>query len=189
MRIALIHDWLTGMRGGEKCLEALCRLWPHAHVYVLIHQRGSVSSTIERMQIRTSFLQQIPGVFQSYRYFLPLMPIAIERFDLAGYDLVLSLSHCVAKSVRVPHGIPHVCYCFTPMRYVWHQRAAYFPENSLSFSSLIASPARNLLLADLRRWDRATSGRVTHFIAISGTVRQRIAECYGRSSAIIYPPV
>jgi glycosyltransferase involved in cell wall biosynthesis len=189
MRIALVHDWLTCMRGGEKCLEALCRLWPHAHLYVLLHQRGSVSPTIERMQIRTSFLQQIPGVFQSYRYFLPLMPIAIERFNLDGYDLVLSLSHCVAKSVRVPHGVPHVCYCFTPMRYAWHQRAAYFRERPSSFSSLIVSPVRNLFLADLRRWDRATSGRVTQFIAISGTVRRRIAECYGRSSAIIYPPV
>src|SRR5262245_55977887 len=151
MRIALIHDWLTGMRGGEKCLEALCRIWPHAHLYTLMHRAGSVSATIERMRIRTSFLQHIPGIFRSYRYFLPLMPIAIERFELSEYDLVLSLSHCVAKSVRVPAGVPHVCYCFTPMRYACHQRAAYFGGVQASFGSVIASPIRNLLLSDLRR--------------------------------------
>jgi glycosyltransferase involved in cell wall biosynthesis len=179
MRIALVHDWLTGMRGGEKCLEALCRLWPDAHVYTLIHRKGRLSPTIERMQIHTSFLQRIPGIGNWYRYFLPLMPTAIERFDLSGYDLVVSLSHCVAKSVRVPSGVPHICYCFTPMRYAWHQREAYFRR----------SPVRDLFLTDLRRWDRATSERVTHFVAISRTVERRIRDCYARPSVVICPPV
>jgi glycosyltransferase involved in cell wall biosynthesis len=184
MCIALVHDWLTGMRGGEKCLNALCRVWPGATVFTLIHRRGSVSPAIERMTIRTSFLQHIPGIVKSYRYFLPLMPAAIERFRLDGFDLVISLSHCVAKSVRVPAGVPHICYCFTPMRYAWHQRGSYFgaPRG-------VTGRLRELLLAKLRRWDRETSGRVTRFVAISRTVNQRIRECFGRTSHVIYPPV
>jgi glycosyltransferase involved in cell wall biosynthesis len=196
MQIALVHDWLTGMRGGEKCLEALVRLWPNAHVYTLIHRPGHVSEAIERMQIRTSFLQHVPGIFKAYRYFLPLMPAAIERFRFEGYDLVISLSHCVAKSVNPPPGVPHFCYCFTPMRYAWHQRVAYAAcdeerqrRGVSSVPSLITGSIRNLLLADLRRWDRLTSERVTRFIAISRTVRQRILECYGRESTVICPPV
>jgi glycosyltransferase involved in cell wall biosynthesis len=179
MRVALVHDWLTGMRGGEKCLEVLCQLWPDAHLYTLLHRRGHLSPHIERMDIRTSFLQHLPGVFEHYRYLLPLMPVAVESFRLAAYDLVVSLSHCVAKSVRVPRGVPHVCYCFTPMRYAWHMRRAYFGGN----------PLRDAALALLRRWDRVTARRVTHFVAISRTVQQRIAECYGRASRLIYPPV
>ncbi len=180
VRVALVHDWLTGMRGGEKCLEVLCRMWPHAHLYTLIHRRGRLVPAIERLDIRTSFLQNVPGIFDNYRYFLPVMPLAIESFRLCGYDLVVSLSHCVAKSVRVPRGVPHVCYCFTPMRYAWHMRRAY---------GLGRVSIQDLILGGLRRWDRATSGRVTEFVAISRTVERRIRECYGRSSAVIYPPV
>jgi glycosyltransferase involved in cell wall biosynthesis len=206
MRVALVHDWLTGMRGGEKCLQALCRVWPDAHLYTLIHRRGCLSEAIERMEIRTSFLQRVPGVFEHYRYFLPLMPLAMARFRLSGYDLVLSLSHCVAKSVHVPPGAPHVCYCFTPMRYAWHMREAYFGTedgsrktgdekrtcHSHSLSSRVfraSSSLREWTLAGLRRWDRRTADRVTHFVAISRTVRQRIRECYGRDSVVIHPPV
>jgi glycosyltransferase involved in cell wall biosynthesis len=194
------------MRGGEKCLEALCRLWPDAHLYTLIHRRGSVSPTIERMDIRASFLQHIPGIFRNYRYFLPLMPIAIESFRLRDYDVVVSLSHCVAKSVRVPPGVPHICYCFTPMRYAWHMREAYFgaelriEDRGLRIArtaleavryylrSSMLDP-RSLLLADLRRWDRATATRVTEFVATSHTVAGRINDCYRRESTVIYPPV
>jgi glycosyltransferase involved in cell wall biosynthesis len=206
MRIALVHDWLVGMRGGEKCLEALCRLWPDAHLYTLIHRRGGVSPTIERMDIRTSFLQHVPGVFRNYRFLLPLMPIAIESFRLNDYDVVISLSHCVAKSVRVPADVSHLCYCFTPMRYAWHMREAYFGlgPRITNRGSRIASMAveavrcylrtsilhpRSFILADLRRWDRATANRVTQFVAISHTVAGRIGDCYGRESTVIYPPV
>ncbi len=181
MRVALVHDWLTGMRGGEKCLEALCRIWPDAHLYTLVHSPGSVSPVIDAMDIRTSFLNRVPGVRAAYRYFLPAMPAAIESFRLDGYDLVVSLSHCVAKSVRAPRGALHVCYCFTPMRYAWHMREAYFGRPTLDL--------RSPILGLLRRWDRATASRVTHFIAISRTVADRIRECYGRSSALIHPPV
>ena len=125
LRVALVHDWLTGMRGGEKCLEVLCRVFPDATLYTLIHRRGSLSPAIESMAIRTSPLQRIPGVFRYYRHLLPFMPLAVRCWRLKDVDLVISLSHCVAKAVVPPPGVPHVCYCFTPMRYAWQGRDAY----------------------------------------------------------------
>src|SRR5262249_43154992 len=110
--VVLVHDWLTGMRGGEKCLDVLCRLWPHARLYTLLHRRASVSSCIERLRPRTSFLQSLPFVHRYYRYLLPLMPWAAAR-RLPACDLVVSFSHCVAKAALPPDGVPHVCYCFT----------------------------------------------------------------------------
>ncbi len=189
MRIALVHDWLTGMRGGEKCLEVLCRRFPEARLFTLVHARGSTSPTIERMRITTSFLQRFPGVATHYRLLLPLMPAAVGRLEIPGdVDLVVSLSHAVAKSIRPPPGVPHVCYCFTPMRYAWHRRADYFCVSG-RFRRTPMAAARNLLLDRIRQWDRETSDRVTHFVAISRTVSQRIAQCYGRQSRVIYPPV
>ena len=182
LRVALVHDWLTGMRGGEKCLEAACRRWPDARLYTLLHRQGSVSPAIEALGPRTSFLQHIPGIFRHYRYFLPLMPAVVAGWRLPPCDLVVSFSHCVAKAVRPPRHTPHVCYCFTPMRYAWHMREAYFGKG---FKARLL----DAFLQRLRAWDRRTSGRVSHFIAISQTVRQRIAECYGRDSVVIYPPV
>src|SRR5579871_4355597 len=125
-RVVLVHDWLTGMRGGEKCLEALCRRWPHAQLLTLLHKSGSVAPAIERLAPQTSALQYLPGVHRYYRYLLPLMPLAAETWRLPRCDLVVSFSHCVAKSARPPRDVPHVCYCFTPMRYAWHLRDAYF---------------------------------------------------------------
>src|SRR5205823_5822979 len=114
-RVALVHDWLTGMRGGEKCLEVLCRRWPHASLHTLLHRRGSVSAAIEQLRPRTSWLQHVPGIFRHYRYFLPLMPAAVATWRLPPCDLVVSFSHCVAKAAlppRRPEGpVPHVCYC------------------------------------------------------------------------------
>ena len=104
MKVAIVHDWLTGMRGGEKCLEVFCELFPEATLFTLIHNKGSVSDTIERMDIRTSFLRTFPGISKNYRNFVPLFPWAIESFDLSGYDLVLSSSHCVAKGVKTRPG-------------------------------------------------------------------------------------
>jgi glycosyltransferase involved in cell wall biosynthesis len=185
-RVALVHDWLTGLRGGEKCLEVLCRAFPDATVHTLIHKPGSAGPTIGRMAIRTSPLQRIPGVFRHYRHLLPLMPLAARCWRVGNVDLVVSLSHCVAKAVRVPPGVPHVCYCFTPMRYAWDGRAAYF-------ESWHGKPLRRAvvgsLLDRLQQWDRATASGVTHFVAISETVRGRIARCYGRDSRVIQPPV
>ncbi len=131
MRVALIHDWLTGMRGGEKVLEAFCERFPDAPIYTIVHRAGSVSRQIESHPIHTSFVQRLPGGVGSYQRYLPLLPAAIERFDLRGYDLVLSTSHCVAKGARVHPGTTHLCYCHTPMRYVWAAYEEYFGERAV----------------------------------------------------------
>jgi glycosyltransferase involved in cell wall biosynthesis len=182
-RVVLVHDWLTGMRGGEKCLEVLCRHWPDAPLYTLLHKRGAVSGAIAQHAVHASFFRFLPKVDRYYRYLLPLMPWA-ARWCLPPCDLVISLSHCVAKSARPPVGVPHLCYCFTPMRYAWHMRAAYFAGRR----GLLAR-VRDGLLSRLRDWDRRTADSVSHFVAISHAVRRRIAECYGRDSRVIYPPV
>ncbi|MBN2218047.1 MAG: glycosyltransferase [Pirellulales bacterium] len=189
MRLALVHDWLTGMRGGEKCLDVLCRRFPDARLFTLMHARGTTSPAIERMRITTSFLQRLPGVIGYYRNLLPLMPLAVSRLAMPrDVDLVVSFSHAVAKGVRPPPGVPHVCYCFTPMRYAWHRREDYFPADSGRCPRPLAA-ARDAVLDRMRLWDRATAARVTHFVAISRTVARRIEECYGRESRVIYPPV
>ncbi len=185
-RVVLVHDWLTGMRGGEKCLEPLCRRWPDARLLTLLHKRGSVSPAIESVRIRASFLNALPKVDRYYRYLLPLMPFA-SGWRVKDADLVVSLSHAVAKSARPPAGVPHVCYCFTPMRYAWHMKDAYFRKTGI-FGRLKAT-AVDALLNRIRNWDRRTADRVTHFVAISNTVRDRIRDCYDRDAAVIYPPV
>ena len=185
MRVALVHDWLTGMRGGERCLEVFGELFPDADLFTLLHVPGSVAPVIERRRVITSFLQSIPGVERRYRLCLPLFPAAIRSFDLAGYDLILSSSHAVAKSVRVPRGALHVCYCFTPMRYVWDLYDDYFGARA----GFVARTAMPPLAAALRRWDRRTAAGVHHFIAISRFVADRIRRCYARHAEVIYPPV
>ncbi len=185
MRVALIHDWLTGMRGGERCLEVFCELFPDADLFTLLHVRGSVSPTIENRRITTSFLQRLPAMEVRYRALLPLFPWAVERFDLRGYDLVLSSSHSVAKGVRVPRGALHLCYCFTPMRYVWDRYDDYFGARAPWPVRLLMPPVAEAL----RLWDRRTATRVHHYIAISRFVAERIARCYGREAEVIYPPV
>src|SRR5712691_11145988 len=125
-KVALVHDWLTGMRGGERCLEVFCELFPRADLFTLLHVPGRVSPVIENRRIVTSFVQRLPGAATRYRHYLPLFPAAIARFDLRGYDVVLSSSHCVAKAAPAPPRALHVCYCLTPMRYVWDMYDAYF---------------------------------------------------------------
>jgi glycosyltransferase involved in cell wall biosynthesis len=183
-QIALVHDWLTGFRGGEKCLAVLCRHFPNAPLYTLLHARASLPDVIERMDIRPSFLQRLPRVERYYRYTLPIMPLA-ARWRIEPCDLVVSLSHAVAKAAKPPRGVPHVCYCFTPMRYAWHMRESYFAKRVRGLKARLV----DRLLAALRSWDRRTADRVTHFVAISETIRRRIRECYGRESVVIYPPV
>jgi len=185
-RIALIHDWLTGMRGGEKVLEVLCGIFPEADIFTLVHLPGKVSPVIESHRIITSPLQKIPRIGSYYRHLLPLMPWAIERFDFAGYDLLISSSHCVAKAARPAPGACHVSYCHTPMRYIWDQYEAYFGPGRSSW------PVRTVMAAirpNLQRWDVATVSRVTEFIANSENVRARIQRLYRRESSVIYPPV
>ncbi len=185
MRVALVHDWLTGMRGGERCLEVFCELFPDADLYTLLHVPGSVAPVIERRRVITSFLQRLPDAANRYRYYLPLFPAAIRSFDLSGYDLVLSSSHAVAKGVRVPPGALHVCYCFTPMRYVWDLYDEYFGARSGFLTRTLMPP----MAAALRRWDRRTAPGVHYFVAISRFVAERIRRAYGRDADVIYPPV
>jgi glycosyltransferase involved in cell wall biosynthesis len=181
LRVVLVHDWLTGMRGGEKVLEVFCRRWPQASLFTLLHRHGTVSDTIAARPIATSFLQLLPGIHRYYRYALPLMPRA-ARWPLPECDLVLSVSHCVAKAALPPAGVPHVCYCLTPMRYAWHLRASYGWRGLKGW-------VVDRLLARLRDWDRHTADRVSHFVAISRAVQERIRDCYGRDSVVIHPPV
>ena len=184
MKIALIHDWLNGMRGGERVLEAICELYPSAEIFTLFLQREKISPALSRMPIHTSFIQEMPLVFKVYRYYLPLFPLAVEGFDLRGYDLVISTSHCAAKGVRQAKGTFHLSYCFTPMRYVWFLADDYF--------GLRRGLRRALLwpfFAYLRHWDRLSSGRVDHFIAISKNIAGRIEAVYNRRADVVYPPV
>jgi glycosyltransferase involved in cell wall biosynthesis len=184
-RVALVHDWLTGMRGGERCLEVFCELFPDADLYTLLHVPGSVSPVIERRRVVTSFVQRLPAAARHYRRYLPLFPLAVERFDLRGYDLVVSTSHCVAKGARPGPGAVHVCYCFTPMRYVWDLYDDYFGARAGALTRALMPP----VAAALRRWDRRTSARVHDFAAISRFVADRIRRCYDREADVIHPPV
>ncbi len=185
-RVALVHDWLTGMRGGEKCLEVLCEIFPRADLYTLVHVPGSVTPVIEERRVHTSFVQRLPRAQTAYRRYLPLFPAAIESFDLAAYDLVVSTSHCVAKGARRRPGALHVCYCHTPMRYVWDQFDAYFGPGRAGIATRIAA---HLTRGMLQRWDVRTAARVDSFIANSAHVRQRIERYYGRDAIVIPPPV
>ncbi len=186
MKVALVHDWLTGMRGGEKVLEMLCEAYPTADLFTLFHVRGSVSPTIERLRPRVSWLQGLPGVHRFYRYCLPLFPVVIEQFDLDEYDLVISTSHCAAKAVIKPGKARHLCYCFTPMRYAWDQFDVYFGVDRVgSARNRVLRP----VLRALARWDAATAGRVDRYVAISRHVASRIQRFYNRDAVVIYPPV
>ncbi len=183
-RVALVHDWLTGMRGGEKVLEAVAERFPEAPIYTLFHFPGSVSPALEAHPIVTSFLQRAPGVRRHYRRYLPLFPAAIEDFDLSGFDLVVSTSHCVAKGAIPGPGARHLSYCHTPMRYAWDQEHAYFPRRA----GWVAR-GRGVALSRLRTWDVASVPRVDTFAANSRFVAERIRRYYGREAEVLPPPV
>jgi glycosyltransferase involved in cell wall biosynthesis len=186
IRVALVHDWLTGMRGGEKVLEAIAELYPGATIHTLLHVKGSVSDAIESHPQQHSFVQWLPSAARHYRQYLPLFPTAIEQFDFDPYDLVISTSHCAAKSVVVPGRTPHVCYCHSPMRYAWDQFDSYFgPAQIGATRSALLRP----VMARLARWDRDTAGRVDRYVANSHYVAGRIRRYYNRGSTVVYPPV
>ncbi|MEE3330012.1 MAG: glycosyltransferase [Myxococcota bacterium] len=184
LRTALVHDWLTGMRGGERCLERIAGLFPDADIFTLVHKPGAVSPAIERHAIHTSPLSSLPNAAHHYRKLLPLFPWAIQRFDLSDYDLVISTSHAVAKGVPTRPDQPHLSYCFTPMRYIWDQSSSYL---STAAHRTLAAP----LAASLRSFDRRTaaSEKVNRFVAISRCVAQRIERSYARESSVVHPPV
>lgn len=186
MRIALVHDWLTGMRGGEKVLLELVRLFPSADLFTLVWNRGSVHSEIEARVRQVSFLQRLPDVGRLYRYCLPLFPAAVRSLDLAGYDMVISSSHAVAKGARIPPGAVHVSYIHTPMRYLWDTGGDYFRFGRGRWwkrASLAAAAPY------LRRFDRRTARGIDFFLASSENVRGRIRRVYGVEARVIPPPV
>ncbi len=186
MRVALVHDWLTGMRGGEKVLEAVAEIYPQADIFTLVHVKGSVSPLIESRRIRTSFVQRLPASGRIYRHYLPLFPIAVEQFDLREYDLVVSISHCAAKAAIHAPGARHLCYCLTPMRYAWDQFDEYFgAARTGRLGEAVYRPIMNWLA----RWDASTSNRADTFVAISRYVADRIARSYARRADVVYPPV
>ena len=187
LKVALVHDWLTGMRGGEKCLEVMGEIFPEADLFTLLHVPGSVSPVIEDRRVTTSFVQGLPRAAERYRWALPLFPRAVEAFDLSGYDLVLSSSHCVAKGAIPAPGALSVCYCYTPMRYVWDRFDDYFGRKPAPLRALIGWQA-----ARLRAWDRRTAGRVDRWLPISTVVRRRLLDWYGvpaDRTRILFPPV
>jgi glycosyltransferase involved in cell wall biosynthesis len=183
MRVAIVHYWLLNMRGGEKVVEALCRLLPQADLFTLFYEPDRVSSTISSHRVHTSFLQPFR---KRYRSLLPLMPMALESFDLRGYDLVVSSESGPAKGVVVPSSARHVCYCHTPMRYLWDLYPAYRNEWTHScFKRALMTPFAHYL----RLWDYASAARVDEFVANSENVRRRISKTYRRESVVVNPPV
>ncbi|MBB5223297.1 glycosyltransferase involved in cell wall biosynthesis [Amaricoccus macauensis] len=183
MRVALVHYWLVGMRGGEKVLEALCELFPDADIFTLVVDRDAISETISRHRIETSFLQKIGGR-RHYKKLLPLMPLALEMFDLSAYDLVVSSEAGPAKGIIPRPDALHVCYCHSPMRYIWDLAPEYQRE-----AGRLAGAALRLAGPRLRQWDVTTAARVDRFIANSAFVARRIEKYYRRESTVIHPPV
>jgi glycosyltransferase involved in cell wall biosynthesis len=186
LRVALAHDWLTGMRGGEAVLERLCARFPDAPLYTMFHVPGSVSPLIEGRPIHRSLLDRIPGARRRYRELLPFYPLAVASLDLTGYDLVVSTSHAAIKAVRVRPGAEHLCYVHTPMRYIHDQFDDYFGPGRATLPVRLAA---NLVRPALRAWDLATAARPTELVANSRHVAARIQRHWGRVATVVYPPV
>ncbi|MEA2016488.1 MAG: glycosyltransferase [Actinomycetota bacterium] len=185
-KTALIHYWLTGMRGGEKVVESICGLFPDIDIFTLVHNRDKVSELINRHKISTSFIQKFPFAKKKYQTYLPFMPVAIEQFDLSDYDIVISSESGIAKGVLTNPETCHFCYCHTPMRYLWNMYFDYLRNERVGFfKRKIIERVFNYL----RVWDLATASRVDYFISNSNNVRKRILKYYRRDSEVIYPPV
>lgn len=182
--VCLVHDWLIAMRGGEKVLEALTELFPDAPIYTLFANRKKLSRALAAKRIHTSFLQLIPGIEKIYRYLLPFFPLAIKTLDTSQYDIVISSSHCVAKAAQKKQGAKSVCYCHTPMRYLWNFHEEYFG----SFPSIIRKMI-GLYLNHLKKWDVKTSRNVDLFIANSRNTADKIKTLYDAPSTVIHAPV
>lgn len=184
VRVAIVHYWLVTMRGGERVLDALLDLYPEADVFTHVADPAAISPRIAGRLKGTTFIGRIPGARRLYQKLLPLMPLALERLDLSGYDLVISSEGGPTKGVLAPAEALHVCYCHSPMRYAWVMPESYLAE--------LPAPLRPLaawLLHRLRIWDVSTVPRVDHFIANSATVGRRIRRYWGRDSVVVHPPV
>ncbi len=186
LRTALVHDWLTGFRGGEQVLLSLARLFPEAPIFTLLHVKGSLPEELEARTIHTSFIGKLPFARRLYRHYLPLFPLAVKGLDVRAFDLVVSSSHCVAKSVTPGPRARHISYCHTPMRYVWDRFDDYFGPARMG---RFGSAALGVMAEGLRAWDVATAHRAHQYVANSGTVAARIRYFYGREATVIEPPV
>jgi len=183
-RVAIAHEWLTIPGGSEKVVLEILELFPHAEIFTSVYHPEPWPEAITSRPVHTSFLQRIPGATRHYPKLLPLMDRAFRSFDLRGFDLVISSNHACAKNVRVPAGVPHVCYCHTPMRYAWDP--AFLAAEDLGRVERALLPA---LTAWLRRVDRKRAAGPTVFVANSSHVAERIRRHYGRDAVVIHPPV
>lgn len=190
LKVAIIHDWLLGVRGGERCLEMFLELFPNADIYTAFCNPEQLTPVINERTIHCSFLNRFPMSREYHRYLLPLYPQAAAdlgrklkaEHEKQAYDLVISISHCLAKNVPVPKGVFHLCYCLTPMRYLWDQYENYFAKRKIE-------PIARQVVRGLRRWDVAGIDNVDAFVGISDFVAERIKRVYGRKAEVIYPPV
>ncbi|WP_447893773.1 glycosyltransferase family 4 protein [Vreelandella sp. GE22] len=188
MRVAIIHDWLTTWAGAEKALAELLNCFPQAEVFTTVNflEKRDIPALNDKV-IHTSFIQRLPFARKRYRHYLPLMPLAVEQFDLKGFDLILSSSHAVAKGVLSDPNAVHICYCYSPMRYAWDMQHQYLRESGKTRG--VMSGLMRWQLHRLRQWDYISAQRVDHFVAISRYIQRRIANCYRREAEVIYPPV
>ena len=184
MKVAIVHYWLVGMRGGEKVVEALCEMYPQADIFTHVYVPEAVSERIRSHKVTTSFVSRLPRPAKSYKSYLPLMPMALEQLDLRGYDLVISSESGPAKGVIPPAGAVHVCYCHSPMRYVWNMFHDYRDRTGL-LKRLLMPPLSHYI----RNWDAISANRVHEFVANSHTVAQRLNTYYRRDATVINPPV
>jgi glycosyltransferase involved in cell wall biosynthesis len=185
-KIALVHYWLVGMRGGEKIVECLCKIFPDIDIYTLVCDKNKISSIINSKKIYTSSIQKKPFSKKHHQVYLPFMPIAIEQFDLSDYDIVISSESGIAKGVLTKPETCHICYCHTPMRYLWNMYFDYLENERIRF---LKRKFIEAFFNYLRVWDLATASRVDYFISNSNNVRKRVLKYYKRDSAVIYPPV
>lgn len=184
MKVAIIHYWLIGMRGGEKVVEALCRMFPEADIFTHVYAPDNVSATIREHCVKTSFISSLPQARRRYQSYLPLMPMALEQLDLRGYDLIISSESGPAKGIIPPPGALHVCYCHSPMRYIWNMFHDY-RERSGALTKLAMPPLSHYI----RNWDVISAQRVQDFVANSYNVSRRLKSYYHRDAEVIYPPV
>ena len=184
MKIAIVHYWLVSMRGGEKVVEALCELFPDADVFTHVYNPSAISETIKKHRIHTTFIHKLPGAVRHYQCYLPLMPIALEQLNLKNYDLVISSESGPAKGIVIPPETLHVCYCHTPMRYVWPMYHDY--QETAGWLKRILMPP---VIHYLRMWDLVSASRVDQFITNSAYVARRVMRYYRRKSEVVPPPV
>jgi glycosyltransferase involved in cell wall biosynthesis len=185
-KIALVHYWLTGMRGGEKVVESICNVYPDIDIFTLVYNKDKISDKINSHKITTSFIQKIPFAKKKYRNYLPLMPVAIEQFDLSDYDIVISSESGIAKGVITRPETCHVCYVHTPMRYLWNMYFDYLRDERPGF---LKKNFIRYYFNYLRLWDFSSASRVNYFMCNSDNVRKRVLKYYNREAEVIYPPV